>query len=87
MIHLMKLKNGTEFEISQGARDQITRLLVGPKENRPDFIEVESAGVVVSVASIAVIVKHRREAERLPTAEEELAAFNEQWDRDHGVKA
>lgn len=83
MIYLMKLKNGTEVEISQAARDQITGMLIGPKETRPDFIEVKSAGVVVAVSVIAAIIPHRHEPEKLPTTEEELKEFNERWDRDH----
>lgn len=75
MIYLMKLKNGVEFEISQDARDQITTLLIGPKEKRPEFIEVESAGVVVAVSSIAAIIRHRQEPGPLPTHEEELSAL------------
>jgi len=84
MIYLMKLKNGTDVEISQDARDQISALLIGPKENRPEFIEVKSAGVVVSVSSVAAIVQHKKEPERLPSQDEELAAFNERWERGHG---
>lgn len=83
MIYLVKLKNGVEFEISQEARDQITTLLIGLKERRPEFIEVESAGVVVSVSSIAAIIKHRKDPERLPTHDEEMKQFNVDWNRDH----
>lgn len=83
MIYLMKLKNGTEFEISQGARDQITGMLIGPKETRPDFIEVKTACVVVAVSSIAAIIPYRHEPERLPTPEEDLKEFNERWNREH----
>ena len=84
MIYLMKLKNGTEFEISQDARDQITSLLIGPKENRLEFIEVKSVGVVVSVSSIAAIIQHKIEPQRLPTQEEELVEFNRRWEAEHG---
>jgi len=83
MIHLLKLKNGTDLEISQIDRDSIVRSLGMPKESRPDFIEIESAGAVISVSSIAAIIRSRLEPERILTQEEELAAFNEQWDKDH----
>ena len=83
MIYLVKLKNGVEFEISQEGRDQITRLLIGPQEKRPEFIEVESVGAVISVSSIAAIIRHRQDSERLPTHDEEMKQFNADWERDH----
>ena len=81
MIYLMRLKNGEQHEISQAERDPIVARLSGPKDERPEFIEIKSLGLFVSTAMIAGIERHKAEPERLPTPKEELAEFNREWDR------
>ena len=83
MIHLIKTMNGGEYEVSQKERDALATLITGKKDDRPAFIELRSSGAIIATASIQAIVKHRREPERLPTTEEEMAEFNREWEKNH----
>ena len=79
MIHLLKTMNGDEYEISQKTRDIIAKVLISDKSERPEYIEIESAGAIIKTASITSIVRFKHEPERLPTREEEIEEFNKRW--------
>jgi len=79
MIHLINLRNSESYEISQIQRDELTKILTGPREDRPDYIEIKSAGVVIATNTIVSIVRFKHEPERLPTREEEIEEFNKRW--------
>lgn len=86
MIYLLKLKNGDEHEIGQKTRDSISNALLAGRDERPEFIEIESVGAIISTSLIATIIPYRKEPEPLLTKEQEISAFNERWERQHETR-
>ena len=87
MIYLIKTINGDQYGINQAVRDGIAKLLLQPKKDRPDFVELKTCGAIIATASITAITEYRKDPERLPSQAGELAAFNAEWEKDREAVA